>query len=265
MGSTGASPDLSGRRAPVARWVVAVALLQALLLIGTSTRYGYHRDELYFIAAGGHPALGYPDQPSLVPLMAWLLNQAAPGSLLVLRLMSAIASALSAVVAGLVAREIGGSARAQVIAASCAASSAFALAVGHFVTTTTFDLLSTSVALWLLIRAVRRTSGPSLLAAGMVVGLGAEAKPQVAVVAVMVLLAFAVVGPRWPFRSRWLYGGIIAATLLFAPYLWWQATHGWPQLTVAANIAGSAEGGRLGFIPFQLVLVSPVLVPVWIA
>ena len=34
---------------------------------------------------------------------------------------------------------------------------------------------------------------------------------------------------------------------------------------MAGNIAGSAEGGRIGFLPFQLVMVSPVLVPVWIA
>ncbi len=45
----------------------------------------------------------------------------------------------------------------------------------------------------------------------------------------------------------------------------WQQQHGWPQLTVAGNIAGSAEGGRAGFMPFQLVMVSPVLVPVWVA
>ena len=36
-------------------------------------------------------------------------------------------------------------------------------------------------------------------------------------------------------------------------------------MTVAGNIAGSAEGGRAGFIPFQLVMVSPFLVPVWLA
>jgi hypothetical protein len=36
-------------------------------------------------------------------------------------------------------------------------------------------------------------------------------------------------------------------------------------VTVAGNIGGSAEGGRIGFVPFQFLLVSPVLAPVWIA
>jgi 4-amino-4-deoxy-L-arabinose transferase-like glycosyltransferase len=165
----------------------------------------------------------------------------------------------------LVARECGGRVRAQVIAAGCTASSGFALAVGHFVTTTTFDLLSTTVVCWLMIRAVRRRSGPELLAAGIVTGVGFEAKPQVAFVAVVIVVALALVGPRWPLRSLWLFAGICAALVLAAPYLIWQATHGWPQLTLAANIGGSAEGGRARFIPFQLVMVSPVLVPVWVA
>lgn len=255
----------SADRASLSLWVLAIAGLQALVLIATSTRYGYHRDELYFIVAGSHPALGYPDQPPIVPLVSWLMHEVRPGSLLLLRLPSAVVAAATTVLAALVARELGGAQREQMIAAACTAVSGFALAVGHNVSTATFDLVSTTLFLWLVVRALARRSGPSLLAAGLVVGIGLEAKPQVAAVAVIAAVALAVVGPRWPFTSPWTAAGVLVAVLLGAPYLVWQQRHGWPQVTVAGNVAGSAEGGRAGFVPFQLVMVSPLLVPVWIA
>jgi hypothetical protein len=246
-------------------WVGAVAGAQLVALLATSTRYGYHRDEMYFIVAGSHPALGYPDQPPLVPLIARATYDLDPGSLFLLRLPSALAAVTTTVLAALVAREVGGGRRAQLIAAGCTAASGVALAVGHFVTTTTFDVLSTTALGWLVVRGVVRGGGPSMLAAGIVVGLGCEAKPQVALVAFVLVAALLVAGPRGPLRSWWTAGGVAAAVLLVAPYAVWQQLHGWPQLTVARHIGGSAEGGRAGFIPFQLVMVSPVLVPVWVA
>ena len=104
-----------------------------------------------------------------------------------------------------------------------------------------------------------------MLAAGVVVGIGVEAKPQVGLVAVVMAATLIAVGPRSQLRSWWAAGGVIAAVVLAAPYVIWQQQHGWPQLTVAGHIAGSQEGGRAGFFPFQLVMVSPLLVPVWIA
>lgn len=252
------------RRSALSRWVVAIAGVQMLALLVTSTRYGYHRDEMYFVVAGSHPAFGYPDQPPLVPLVCAGLH-ALWHSLFLLRLPSAVVAGVTTAVSALVARELGGGRRAQVIAAGCTASSGFALAVGHFVTTTTPDLLATTALLWLVIRAIVRNSGPSLLLAGVVVGVGFEAKPQVGIVATVLAAMLLAAGPRWPFRSWWALGGVVAAVVLAAPYLVWQQVHGWPQVTVAGNIGGSAEGGRIGFIPFQLVMVSPVLVPVWIA
>jgi 4-amino-4-deoxy-L-arabinose transferase-like glycosyltransferase len=246
-------------------WVAAVAAAQLVPLLATSTRYGYHRDEMYFIVAGSHPAFGYPDQPPLVPLLANAMNRLDPGSLFLLRLPSALAAVATTVIAALVAREVGGGRRAQLIAAGCTAASGVALAVGHFVTTTTFDLLSTTAVGWLVLRGVVRGGGPSMLAAGIVVGLGCEAKPQVGLVAVVLVAVLLAIGPREPLRSWWTAGGVAAAVAIVAPYAVWQQLHGWPQLTVARNIGGSAEGGRAGFIPFQLVMVSPVLVPVWVA
>jgi hypothetical protein len=255
------------RRPPdhLSRWVLGIAAVLVAVLAATSTRYGFHRDELYFIVAGSHPAFGYPDQPPLVPLLAWAMHELSPGSPFLLRLPSAFASAATAMIAALVARELGGHRRAQVIAAACTASSGVALAVGHFITTTTFDLLSTTTFLWLVIRAVVRRSGPAMLAAGVVTGVGAEAKPQIAFVAIVVVAALLALGPREVLRSWWTVGAVAAAVVIAGPYVIWQQAHGWPQLTVARNIAGSAEGGRIGFVPFQLVMVSPLLVPVWIA
>jgi Dolichyl-phosphate-mannose-protein mannosyltransferase len=265
MSPGGWPADQRGPVASLSGWVGVVAGLQAAVLVATSTRYGYHGDEFYFIVAGSHPALGYPDQPPLVPLLSWAMHELGPGSPLFVRLPSAVVGATTTVLAALVARELGGTRRAQLIAAACTAVSGFALAVSHLTSTTTFDLLSTTAFLWLVVRALTRGSGLSLLAAGVVVGVGFEAKPQVGIVAVVATVALAAVGPRWPLRSWWTAGGVLAAVLLAAPYLIWQQGHGWPQVTVAGNIGGDAEGGRAGFFPFQLVMVSPFLVPVWIA
>jgi Dolichyl-phosphate-mannose-protein mannosyltransferase len=258
-----------GRRAASVSALSIPALVPALVLlavlVATSTRYGYHRDELYFIQAGGHPAFGYPDQPPLVPLLCHWMNALAPRSLLMLRLPSALAAAATSVVAVLVAREVGADRRAQLLAGGCAAVASISVVTGHFVTTTTFDVLSTTLLCWLLVRAVVRGDRRALVWAGLVVGIGVEAKPQVVFVAVVLIVALLVIGPAQPIRSRATVFGALLAAALAAPYLIWQATHGWPQLTVAGNIGGSAEGGRLGFIPFQVLLVSPVLVPVWVA
>jgi Dolichyl-phosphate-mannose-protein mannosyltransferase len=247
------------------RLVFVVAGVMLVELMAYAGRYGYHRDEMYFIVAGSHPAFGYPDQPPLVPFVVWLMHDIAPGSLYLLRLPSALAAAATVVVSAATAREVGGGARPQVIAGCVAAVSAISLATGHFVTTTTFDVLTTSVLGWLLVRAVTHRDARPLLWAGGVVGVGLEAKPQIALVAVVAAVSLGLVGPRWVFRSRRMWAGAALAVVIGAPYVIWQQRHGWPQLTVAHNIAGNAENGRVGFIPYQIVMVSPLLVPVWVA
>lgn len=260
--STGGSTMASGRPDLVPPAIAAFVLLELVVFAG---QYGFHRDELYFIVAGRHPAFGYPDQPPLVPLLTEAMDKIGSGSLVVLRLPSALAAALAVVVTAATAREAGGGRGATRIAAGAAAGSAILLATGHFVTTTTFDVLGTAVLGWLLVRALVRRHPASLTVAGVVTGIGFECKAQIALVAVAMVVALAAVGPRWAIRSSHLWVGAVSAIVLAAPYLAWQAAHGWPQLAVAHAIAGSAEGGRAGFVPFQLVMVSPLLVPIWLA
>ena len=105
-GIGGSSRASEPRREPVAwSWLLSTSALVLIALLAVSGRYGYDRDELYFIEAGRHLVFGYPDQPLLTPLLAWTMNTLAPRSLLMLRLPAALAAVVSIVSAGLIARE----------------------------------------------------------------------------------------------------------------------------------------------------------------
>lgn len=253
--------------APAAlRPLLAVAGVLAAVLVATSARYGYHRDELYFVVAGRHLDWGYPDQPPLTPLIAGLMDRIAPGSLVVLRLPSALAGGGIAFVTGLLARELGGGRRAQIVAAACAAVSAVTLVTGHVVSTTTYDVLFSALLAWLLARTVRTGDATLLLPAGLVLGLGLLNKSLVGVLAACLVVAVLAVGPRSLLRGGWPVGAALVALVVALPYGVWQVLNGWPQLEMTRAIAGEGDqGGRLGFLPFQLLLIGPVLVPVWVA
>jgi hypothetical protein len=255
-----------GALSPVARGpLIAIAGVAMLALALTSGRYGYHRDELYFIAAGAHPAFGYPDQPLLAPLLARAMDLLAPGSLLVLRAPAILACGVTTVTTGLLARELGGDRRAQALAAACWAVGAVCLVTGHFVTTTTYDVAATAVVSLLIARVLRTGDDRWWLPAGAVLAIALLNKSLIGVVIAVVIAALAILGPRELLRSRWLVAGAVLAVLGALPYGLWQLAHGLPQSQLAASIARSgAEGGRAGFIPFQLILIGPLLAPIWI-
>jgi hypothetical protein len=261
----GALPALA--RGPV----LAVAGAVGVLLTAVSGRYGYFGDELYFIAAGRHLAWGYADQPPLLPLVALLMDTIAPGSVAVLRIPATLAIVAAVVLAALLARELGGGRRAQVLAAGAVAVSPGFLATGHLLATSTFDPVLWIALTWLLLRWVRTRDDRLLLAAGVVTAVALQVKFLVVGFWAVAVVAVLVCGPRELLRRPALWAGGAIAALATTPTLLWQAQNGWPQLAMGRVIAGESvyAGGVLWFLPLGFVgagvLVGSVLGVVGIA
>ncbi|MGM1065649.1 glycosyltransferase family 39 protein [Saccharothrix sp. Mg75] len=253
-------------RTRLSHGVVWVSVAVAAVLVALAGGYGYHGDELYFLAAGRHLAWGYPDQPPLTPFLARLADSVAPDSLVALRAPAALAAGATVLFVGLTAREMGGGARAQILAVLAAAVSGPVLVPGHMLHTTTIDICLSAALAWLAVRVVRTGDRRLLLVAGAVLGVGLLNKYQVAVVAAGMVVGLALVGPRAVLRGPWLPAGALLALLVWSPNLLWQFEHGWPQLEMAGVISENGGNGvRLAFLPAQLLYVGPLLVPLWVA
>ena len=247
--------------------VPVVAALTGVVLLLVAGRYGYHRDELYFLQAGRHLSWGYPDQPPVVPFVARTVSAVAPGSLVALRLPSAVIAACVVLLAGMIAQRLGARTGGQVLAAASTALSGVVLAMGHLLSTATFDLLGWTLVAYLLVRLLQGDDHRWWLLVGLVAGITMLANVLVAFLLAGFVVGIVLVGPRRLLLSPWPWVAAGIVVLLGLPYALWQALHGWPQLEVAGNIATGGSGtstSRLLFLPLVVLQVGPWLLPLWL-
>ena len=243
------------------RPVLLLAGVAVLVLLAVAGRYGYHRDELYFLVAGDHLDWGYVDQPVFTPLIARLADTLAPGSIVALRVIPALATGFTVVTGALLARELGASRRGQVLAAGAMAGSGFVLGVGHLLSTATFDLLAWMVTLWLVARLLRSGNTRLWWVIGGVAGLALLNKHLIVLLGVAVAVGLLAERRFDVLHSRHLVGGGLLTLALAAPNLTWQARNGWPQFDMAEALAERlAVENRVTLLPLQLLFVGPLLV-----
>src|SRR5215218_5371768 len=116
------SPPNTNRPVSLWPWVYGIALVYFALHLVTSTRYGYFRDTLYYLACSEHLAFGYVDQPPLIAFVAWIARHTLGTSLPALLFWPALAGASRIVFTAMFARELGASRFGIVLAATLAAT-----------------------------------------------------------------------------------------------------------------------------------------------
>jgi 4-amino-4-deoxy-L-arabinose transferase-like glycosyltransferase len=253
-------------RPPMAwRPVAAIAATVTVLLLATAGGYGYHRDELYFRLLGRHLQWGYVDQPPFTPLLTRLSIAVLGDHVWAVRVPGALMIGCAALLAAAVAREVGGGAVAQSLAAS-GVFGTFPLIAGHIMVTSTPDLLVWLGVLLCALRALLHGQERAWLAAGLIAGFGLYNKHLVLLLLICLGAALLMVGPRRALLSRWLWLGIGLAVLAGLPNVLYQVLNGFPQAHMAAALAADkGDDARVQMVPFQVILLGPLLVPVWVA
>ena len=186
--------------APVDRRIFALAAATFAVLMAFSARYGFDRDELYFMDCARHLSLSYVDQPLFTPLLARFSLGLFGVSLTGLRLWPSLAAAGTVIIGGLMAREFGGGRTAQLIAAVGVATAPALLGDDHILDTTDFDLLAWSALALVVVRMGRTGNTRLWVPAGVILGLGLTNKHSIAFFALALVAArcSAAGGGTWP-------------------------------------------------------------------
>ncbi|MHB8540012.1 MAG: ArnT family glycosyltransferase [Candidatus Acidiferrales bacterium] len=252
------------RDMPLATSVYALAIFATLFHFIFSGQYGYFRDELYYAACGQHLAWGYVDQ---APLIAWIarLSRALLGnSLFALRFSPALAAAGKIILAGWMARELGGRRFAQSLAALTVLVAPIYLTFDNFLSMNSFEPLFWMACAAILMRILNGGSEKLWLLFGFVAGVGILNKHSMLFFGTGVFIGLWLTPARREFAKKWIWLGGAIAFLIFLPNLIWEIRNGFPTIALLHAVIGTKYSTLTPwqFIWQQALLTLPLAAPI---
>jgi 4-amino-4-deoxy-L-arabinose transferase-like glycosyltransferase len=239
-------------------------LLVQVIVNGILGGYGIFRDEFYYLVNAERLAWGYVDHPPLAPLLLSGVRATLGESTLALRLLPALASAGTVLLAGLTARRMGGALAVQTIAAlSVVAVPVYGVMFG-FYSMNAFEILLWAGAAYVVVVLLADEQPRFWLLFGLLVGIGLQNKHSFVLFAAGLVLGL-LLHRRSAFPSRWLWLGGLLALIIFLPNLVWQVQHDWPTLEFYAGAAGkNIASSPVDVLLDQLLTMNPLLLAVWL-
>ncbi len=254
--------SITGRRDYLALGFAGLAFCLHALLAG---RYDLFRDELYFIVCGQHPAFGYADQPPVVPLLAagfYALGH----SVWVTRLPATLAAAALAWLAVRFVRLLGGGTVAAICAGLCAIIAPLLMGITATLNTTVFEPLAWTAIALCLVYTAQTGDRRALWLCGLIAGVDLEVKYALVFWCVSLGVGLLLTPERKLMARKDFWIAVGLAGVIAVPSLIWQALNHSPFLELAAAAKyKNADTPPLAFLLNQVLVMSPLLAPVWIA
>jgi hypothetical protein len=230
--------------------VFYVAAAKLALHLYAARFYGYFADELYFMACSRHLEWGYVDQPPLIALIVRIERVLFGDSLQSIRLFAALAGAGTVLLAGCIARELGGKRFAQALAAVAVLVAGVCLAMNHYISMNAFEPLAWAGCALILIRIIKTGNQKLWLWFGLIGGIALENKYGIVFFATGVVAGLLLTRQRSVFLKPWIWLGGLLAFLIFLPNLVWNIQHGFPFFEMLANIRNSGRNVPLTHLQF---------------
>lgn len=203
-----------------------VATLQFIFRLGSLSNYGFHQDELLYMALSNHLAWGFKETPPFIAFIGFVTKFLLGDSVFAMRLFPAVCAACIVFFTGKITIALGGRFFAVLLACCGIAFSSAFLASGALFIPQVFDELCWILAAYVLIRFQQTKQQNYLLLLGLILGIGMLVKYTIALYAVALFIGLLVNAQQ---RKIFLYGyfwlGIAIAFILCLPNLYWQYQH----------------------------------------
>jgi hypothetical protein len=238
-----------------------------LLHLLTAGRYGIFRDEMYYLACSHHMAWGFVDHPPLTVLIAWIGRHLLGESLFAVRLLPALAGTALVWMTGALAREMGGGRFAQATAALAVVLAPMNMIMFGMLTDNVFEQLIWVGCVWLVIRAINTGNERYWLWFGVLAGVGFQNKYSIAFLLLGLLVGVALTPERKFLKSGYLWLGVLACAAIALPNFVWQIRNYFPFLELMHNVRMSGRDiarAPLAFIVDQMMIMNPLLAPLWV-
>jgi len=150
--------------------LIYMALGTVVLHAIVGNRYGFHADELATLEDARHLAWGYPAYPPVTPFLGRISPILFGASPIGFRFFASLAHALTVVLAGLMARELGGRRGAQLLAGASALP--FCIGGGALMQYVSFDYAAWVLAAYFVVRLLKSDNPRWWVAVGASIGFG---------------------------------------------------------------------------------------------
>lgn len=210
--------------------ILSLSLIKLIIQWFGNKNYGFHRDELLHLSVSEHLDWGFMEFPPFIALLGkisyWLFDY----SLLGLRLFPTLAGVTILIICCLIAKELGGKAKAILLSGICILAFLPFYRNHLLFQPVAFDQLFWTLGFYFFIRFINSENKKFLIFLGITLGLGLMNKYTILVWAFGLSVGFLFYKKANLFKNKWLYIAALIAFIIVLPNIIWQIQNELPIL-----------------------------------